>query len=364
MVNSAFWKTKISSILNIQYPIIQAPMFGVTTVEMVAMACDSGVLGSLPLGDLPPEKCQELILKTRELTQKPFAVNLFLHPIPPHNIALEIEYNNTKAYLEDQVNQAGLKVEFPSYNSLYFTNYRDQIDTIISLKCKILSFTFGILDKESIEKLKQNDTILIGTCTSLQEALLLQENKIDIICVQSIEAGGHQGTFLSSQSPEVGGLSLLNSIYERVDIPLIYAGGLCNARTILAAKTLGAQGFSLGSYFLGANESALSIFEKGILRGASQNSLVLTKSFSGRFARGISTTFSQEMEKSGLTLPYPLQNKLTYPLRVEAKKQQRAEFLSLWTGQSLGPIKQDSTKNLIGDLIKEVNTCLDKIKKQ
>lgn len=364
MVNSAFWKTKITSLLNIQYPIIQAPMFGVTTPEMVAKASNSGALGSLALGDLPPEKCSELILKTRELTQKPFAVNLFLHQLPIQNSALEQNYNKTKSYLEKKVKEQGLQVAFPSYDSLCFTNYKDQIDTIIALDCKILSFTFGILEKESIEKLKNNNVLLIGTCTSLEEASLLQESKIDIICVQSNEAGGHQGTFLKTKSSQIGGLSLLNNIFQSMKIPIIYAGGLCNARTIVAARAIGAQGFSLGTYFLGTLESALSIFEKEVLMEATQDDLLLTNSFSGRYARGIGTSFTIEMEKSGLILPYPLQNKLTYPLRAEAKKQLRKEFLSLWAGQSLGVISQESTATLILNLVKEVNTYLNIIKKQ
>ncbi|MHC5354742.1 NAD(P)H-dependent flavin oxidoreductase [Myroides sp. LJL115] len=359
MENSSFWKTKISSLLNIQYPIIQAPMFGVTTPEMVAKASNSGALGSLALGDLPPEKCRELILKTKELTNKPFAVNLFLHQLPALNHSLEQSYNKTKNYLEEKVKEKGLQVVFPSYDSLYFTNYKDQVDTIIASDCKILSFTFGTLDEDSIEKLKKNDVFLIGTCTSLQEACLLEASQIDIICVQSNEAGGHQGTFLKDKSSQIGGLALLNNIFQNVKVPIIYAGGLCNAQTIVAAKTLGAQGFSLGTYFLGALESALNNFEKQVLMNATQDDLVLTNSFSGRYARGIGTCFTTEMEKSGLILPYPLQNKLTSALRMEAKKLMRAEFLSLWAGQSLGIISQESTETLILNLVKQVNAYLD-----
>lgn len=350
------WENKITQLLNLKYPIIQAPMFGVTTPQMVAAVGEIGILGTLPLGDLPVTKCVELIRATKQLTNGPFAVNVFLNPLPERTEALKNQYTRTKHYIENLAQQANLDVHLAEYEQVVYTDYRDQVDAIIAEGCKIVSFTFGVFDDATITKMKQQGILLIGTCTSVAEARVLEQKDIDLICVQGIEAGGHQGTFLSETLPEIGGLSLLAKVYDAVKTPLIYAGGLYNASTILAVKTLGAQGFAIGSLLMGSEESNLAEFEKEALRQAKEEDLVLTKSFSGRYARGLNNTFTQQLDHSDYILPYPFQNKLTVGLRIAAKANENPQFSSLWTGQSLGPYSSQSVKEILTNLIQKVET--------
>ncbi|WP_410877586.1 NAD(P)H-dependent flavin oxidoreductase [Myroides sp. DW712] len=348
------WNNQITQHLHTQYPIIQAPMFGVVTPQMVAAAGEIGVLGTLPLGDLPPAICVKLIQTTKQLTNKPFAVNIFLNPLPERTEELKQRYARCKTYVEHLAKQYNLEVALAEYEEVHYTDYREQVDAIIAEGCKIVSFTFGVFDNATIAKMKQKDITLIGTCTSVAEAQALEEKGIDIICVQGIEAGGHQGTFLTETLPEIGGLSLLARVYEAVQVPLIYAGGLYNAKTVLAARTLGAQGFAFGSILMGSQESNLAEFEKEALRQAQESDLVLTKSFSGRYARGLRNTFTQQLDHSDYILPYPFQNKLTLELRKIAKQKENTAFLSLWTGQSRGPYSGASIKEILTHIIKEV----------
>ncbi|MBC9796788.1 NAD(P)H-dependent flavin oxidoreductase [Sinomicrobium weinanense] len=348
------WKNHLTRILNIEYPMIQAPMFGVTTPEMVAAAAKAGVLGSLSLGDLPADKCRELIQTTKKLTDKPFAVNIFVHEIPELSDALRTRYNNAKQFAENLAKQHQIDVILPDIDSITTPDYHDQVDTIMAEECRIVSFTFGNLDAQSIERLKSHDTVLIGTCTSVEEARILERSGIDLVCVQGIEAGGHRGSFAAEDIPAIGGLSLLAQVYDSVDVPLIYAGGVYNAKTLLAAKTLGAQGVQIGSLLLGSAESALQEFEKEKLRNASESDIVLTRSFSGRYARGIKNAFINAVENSGQVLPYPYQNKLTGPLRKTAKAAGNTDFVSIWAGQSLNGFSSASTTDIIRKLIDEV----------
>lgn len=348
------WKNNITGMLNLQYPIIQAPMLGVATPQMVAAAAEAGALGSLPLGDLPADKCAELIRFTRQLTDKPFAVNIFLHDLPVQNDALKKQYDRTKIFLRELSAQYQLEVDFPEYEDIKPTDYHQQVDALIAENCKIVSFTFGILDAASIAKFKQNGTLLIGTATSVAEAVFLEKSDIDIVCVQGYEAGGHRGSFMEGKFPEIGGFSLLPQVFDTVKVPLVYAGGIYDAKTVLAAQMLGAQGFQIGSLLLGSAESALQEFEKGKLRNTTETDMVLTKSFSGRYARGIRNIFVDAVEQSGYILPYPYQNRITAPLRHAAKLQQNPEFLSLWKGQSHTGYSSKSTKDIILDLVKKV----------
>lgn len=347
------WTNDITRILNIDYPIFQAPMLGVATPQMVVAAQAAGCFGSLPLGDLSADKCTEVIRATKQLTDKPFAVNIFVNTIPEISDALRIQYNNAKQFMEALAEEHHLQVALPGIDDIKLTDYHDQLEAIIEEECRIVSFTFGNLDKQSIERLKENDVIIIGTCTSAEEAAILERSGIDLICVQGIEAGGHRGSFAGDDIPRIGGLSLLSQVRDTVKVPLIYAGGIYNAKTLLAAKTLGAQGFQVGSLLLGSAESALQEFEKQRLRNAKEGDIILTRSFTGRYARGLKNAFTRLAEDNTDILPYPFQNKLTAGLRKAAKDKKNADFVSIWAGQSLNQYSGASTTEIIRNLIEE-----------
>ncbi|MCW3161443.1 NAD(P)H-dependent flavin oxidoreductase [Chryseobacterium oryctis] len=348
-----FWPDLISKKLNIKYPIIQAPMFGVSTPEMVAASNKADCLGSLALADLSAEKSLELIHETRKLTDKPFAVNIFVHDIPEITDSLKEEFSKTKVFIEQFAKDNNIDVELPDLTDIKVNTYHELIDVIIEKNCKIVSYTFGNLDEKSIHKLKQNDVILIGTCTCVEEALMLEKSGIDIICVQGIEAGGHRGTFNTETIPQIGGLSLLSQVFDCVNVPLIYAGGIYNSKTLSAAKELGAQGFQVGSILLASQESALLKFEKERLKNVTEKDIMLTRSFSGRYARGIKNKYIEAIEDSEYILPYPYQNKLTNELRKVSKSLNNTDFVSIWVGQSIHDYSEHSTEDILKKLIKD-----------
>ncbi|MGI9652941.1 NAD(P)H-dependent flavin oxidoreductase [Chryseobacterium sp. RLHN22] len=349
------FKDSICKIFDIKYPIIQAPMFGVSTPEMTVAAANAGCLGSLALADLSAEKSIKLIQKTKKLTEQPFAVNIFVHHIPEITQELKQQYLKTKKFLEKLLYENNIEASLPNLEDMKVNSYHEQVDAIIAENCKALSFIFGNLDHQNIQRLKENGTILMGTCTSVEEALELENSGIDVICVQGIEAGGHRGSFVSENIPKIGGFSLLSQVYDSVKIPLVYAGGIYNGKTLRAAQELGAQGFQIGSLLLASKESALRDFEKERLKKVNENEIVLTKSFSGRYARGVRNKFIETIENSEYILPYPYQNKLTGELRRIARAAKNAEFVNLWAGQSINHYSEDSTQDILEKLIKEYN---------
>jgi nitronate monooxygenase len=347
------WDQDITASLSIKYPIIQAPMLGITTPEMVSAIADEGGLGSLPVGGLSPETSLQLIRKVKAKTTAPFAVNLFTHDIPA------IDLNDAdimQDLLEDLSEKYYLGYERQDVATFKFHSYKEQVELLIGEKIPVVSFTFGIPDETSIAQLKATGVLLIGTATSVKEAVLLEQQGIDMITAQGIEAGGHRGTFLEDGPlPQVGTLPLVAQICKAVKIPVIAAGGIYDGSTIKAAAALGAAGVQIGSAFLASDESLAIPAFKQALQHISETDTVLTRSFSGRWARGIRNKFMEAVEEAGIRIPvYPVQNSLTTSLRANAQKKDNINFTNLWAGQSAAKAKQEPAAAIFRNLLMQI----------
>ncbi|OOQ61495.1 NAD(P)H-dependent flavin oxidoreductase [Mucilaginibacter pedocola] len=341
----------LKTLLNIDYPIVQAPMLGVTTPAMVAAAVNTGALGSLPVGGLSPDRTRELIRATKALTNKSFSVNLFAHqPAPEVN---KQQIDKMQAFLAELCKEFGIPFQPQDPDSFRFYYYEDLVEVLLEENIRMVSFTFGNLKPEVIGTLKAKGTILIGTATSVAEAVALTNSGIDIITVQGIEAGGHRGSFLPDQPlPQVGLFSLLPQIADAVSLQLLAAGGIYNAATVKAAFALGASGIQVGSLFITADESAASEAYKNAVLSATDASTALTRAFSGRWARGIQNEFMARMEASGLSIPYyTIQNQLMSGIRAYAQQHSIKDFIALWAGQAAGKSKRACTYQIITELI-------------
>lgn len=346
-------KNRVTEILNIKYPIIQAPMLGVSTPEMAAAVSNEGGLGSLAVGGLSPEVTQQLIHKTKSLTNKPFAVNLFVHEVPSYK---ENDLEPMRKLILQLAKKRRYQLEEKDLTNFKLYTYLDQIEILLEENIPIISFTFGCLDQKSIKLLKNNGALLIGTATCTEEAIYLQQQTIDIITVQGIEAGGHRGTFMNDiPLPQVGLFSLLQQVTQVVSVPCIAAGGINSGKTIKAALQLGAEAVQIGTVFIPTIESLAIPTYQERLKSAKDIDTTLTKAFSGRWARGIRNQMMDDIENSGITIPpYPLQNSLTTKLRKLAQENNDSNYTSLWAGQSGTSNKLNKTKELFLEL---VNQC-------
>lgn len=327
-------------------------MLGVSTPEMAAAVSNAGGLGSLPIGGLSPEQSRKLIQQTKSLTDKPFAVNLFAHNIPEYTVS---ELKEMQQFMFTLSSKRGYTIEDPGMEHIRFYNHLDQVALLIEEQVQVVSFTFGCLDKDSIHRLKQKGCILIGTATCVAEAAYLQEQQIDMIAIQGIEAGGHRGTFMDDiPLPQIGLLSLLPQIREAVSLPCIASGAINTAAAMQAAFALGADAVQIGTAFIGTKESIAIDAYKDRLREAKDTDTVLTKAFSGRWARGIRNELMQAIEASGMEIPpYPLQNTLTTMLRKQAQQHNDADYTNLWAGQSAGGTHFDTSKEVFLNLVQQ-----------
>lgn len=245
------------------------------------------------------------------------------------------------------------------------TVIEEQIAVIIEEKVPICSFTFGIPANHLIAELKKEQITLIGTATTVEEAILNEAAGMDLIVAQASEAGGHRGTFHhDDKDAMIGAMSLIPQMVDHVNLPVVAAGGIMDGRGVLAALTLGAEGVQMGTAFLTTEESGAHPLHKKIITESAEDHLVMTKGVSGKSARGVKNEFTEKM--AGLEdeiLPYPLQNSLTAPLRKEAGKQKQTEFMSLWAGQSPRLSKLQTVGTLMENLITEIEAKIDEQKK-
>lgn len=352
----------LTTLLQIKYPIIQAPMAGgITTSELVAEVSNAGGLGSIGAGYMSPSQIKQQIKTLKQLTSRPFSINLFVpHPFDVTEDEL-IEANEALNPIREKLNlhHKG-STKLPTYDQL-MENFNEQIETIIEEKVPICSFTFGIPPNNVIRKLKQHHITLIGTATSVREAIEIEKAGMDLIVVQGSEAGGHRGSFLNKNENGIGLMSLIPQVVDKVTIPVIAAGGIMDGRGIVASLYLGAMGVQMGTAFLTCVESGASETFKEEILHTDEDEIVLTRSFSGKWARGINNEFIKEMKQYETSLlVFPLQNALTEEIRKLSTTQNNREYMSLWSGQSPRLAKKQTVHTLMEKLITETITLLKK----
>nr|WP_301285876.1 nitronate monooxygenase family protein [Lysinibacillus endophyticus] len=346
----------LTKLLNIEYPIIQAPMAGgVTTSKLVASVSNAGGLGMIGAGYMTPTQMREQIRELKQLTSNSFGINLF---VPNEFEVNEYEIRSSNQIMNSFRDELDLprkeNIEVPNFNSVYET-FMEQIQVVIEERIPICTFTFGIPSADVIEELKKHNIILMGTATTLREAVANEKAGMDIVVVQGSEAGGHRGNFIDKdQESLVGLMSLIPQVVDNVGVPVVAAGGIMDGRGLMASICLGAKGVQMGTAFLTCIESGAHQVHKEAILNVEGDTTVLTRAFSGKWARGIKNSFISEMQAHQNNLPsFPVQNTLTQDIRKKSGEQHNAEFMSLWSGQSAALAKSQSVETLIQNIIEE-----------
>jgi nitronate monooxygenase len=339
--------------LGLDIPIIQAPMAGgATTPELVSAVSNTGALGAIAAGYLSPEAIKKTIQATRALTDKIFAVNLFV----PENSIVSASEVQLATHGINQICEAALGVTTSPVYATFSALFDAQMAVVLEAKVRVFSFTFGLLAPHWMEQLKKHDVFVIGTATSLTEAYALRASGVDAIVLQGTEAGGHRGTFEGLAEDNLMALFDLLSQCRQVitDTPLIAAGGIADGEKIKACLALGAAAVQIGTAFLTTYESGIDACYKTKLLSLEADATTLTRVFSGKLARGINNRFIHKMrEKNIPILSYPAQNSLTQTIRQAAKAQNNTDYLSMWAGQSAASCQNCSVEQLMLVLMRE-----------
>jgi nitronate monooxygenase len=356
-VDAKSWtENRLTARLGLQIPIIQGPLGGLSSQRLTAAVSNYGGLGSFGAHGLKPETIRKVIREIKDLTAKPFAMNLWVSMEDETAFAsTEEAFHRSLAPLADHIESVG--GDKPSYHAYEPIRFEDQVQVLLDEGIPAFSFIYGIPARQILDEFRRRGIVLIGTSTTVDEAVALEQAGVDVIAASGFEAGGHRGSFLqSSEDSLTGTMALVPQVVDAVELPVIAAGGIGDARGIVAAFALGAESVQMGTVFLACEESGASTLHRGALLNDQAKQTALTRGFTGRLARGIKNRLLDELNKRETEiLPYPLQRILMRSLSIPAEKAGRTELLPLWAGQSASLSRHTDVRALLDSLVKEVS---------
>lgn len=331
-----------NNLLNLSYPIIQAPMAGnILTPKLVAEVSNAGMLGTIAAGYLSLAALEKFIIEVKSLTTQQFAVNIFIEPerLAPQTLAKPQIILN----LERQVD-----LPLEHYFIVPATVHQDEyVNLLLKHKVTIVSSTFGLFTKENMLRLKQNNITVIANATNIAEISAAHQHGVDAIILQGREAGGHQASFLNNECNTLSSLELLKqTVNLKLDIPLIATGGinLNNFTQVLAA---GANYVQLGTIFMLSSLSKLTPNQQEYLTQQSFNSTILSQMPTGKWVRGVNNQLMQNLNHCDYQ--FPIQHYASAKLRSFAREHDLFDFAGFWLGQHTNYIQQ-STDDLLQQL--------------
>jgi nitronate monooxygenase len=338
--------------LALEHPIVLAPLGGgPSTPELVAAVSGAGGLAFLGAPYMSPDQIRDSARSIRALTARPFGLNLFAGGWSRERPREAPEALSLLAPFH-----ARLGLPPPELPDVPPDPFPAQFEAVLEAAPAAFSFTFGIPPPAAMEALRSRHILSFGTATCVREAMLLEAAGVDGVLAQGSEAGGHRGTFAASlEEGLVPALRLVSEVRRAVAVPVIATGGIMDGRDIRGALEAGAVAAQLGTAFLACPESGAPPAYKRALLSAGADRTVLTRAFSGRWARGLRNDFTVAGEEHPeAVLPYPAQNQLTRAMRQAAGQKGEPELLSLWAGQGVARARAVPAADLVRLLAEEM----------
>ncbi|UXR78814.1 MULTISPECIES: nitronate monooxygenase [unclassified Staphylococcus] len=353
-----WYQTAITEQCGIQLPIIQAGMAGSTTPELVASVSEAGGLGTIGAGYMTPEKLTQEIQRVKQLTSKPFAVNLF---VPESFTYTEADVDTMNAHLHSY--REALSITTPKPGAHDPEIFQQLVNVVVEQSVAVCAFTFGVPTIDVVSQLHDAGIVVVGSATTVAEAQEVERMGMDAVVAQGSEAGGHRAAFQQDgASALVGTMALVPQIVDHVKIPVIAAGGIMDGRGWVASHVLGAAGVQLGTAFLTTKESASKSVRRQAILNSVETDTVVTKVLSGKAARGIRNGLIDDLESiRHQVLPYPIQNDVTKQIRATAAQEGNADWTHIWSGQGARLARDTDVKTLMNTLLTEAQQQVDRL---
>jgi len=347
--------TALCQALKLRYPIIQAPMAGVSTPELAAAVTEAGALGSISVGASTPEQAEKMILATQALTGGTINVNLFCHASPLRDPVLEQQWI-AKFHSLFRHYDAPVPSQLSEVYSTFHYN-QPMLDVLLKTRPAAVSFHFGLPEKPVIEQLKALGIVTLASATNLNEVAEIEASSLDFIIAQGQEAGGHRGMFYPDREDSMmSTFTLVQAIKQVSQLPVIAAGGIMDGAGIAAMQRIGAAGAQLGTAFILCPESAASPAYRAALKSDQARHTVFTSAISGRPARSLNNAFckvTQDIPPESIP-DYPLTYALGKALASAAAAKGESGFAAQWAGQGASLARELPAGQLVALLAAEL----------
>ncbi|MFY0255993.1 nitronate monooxygenase [Chitinophaga sp. 30R24] len=340
-----WYQTKATSITGIKYPIIQGPLGdGLSTTQLLSAVSNAGGLGSYGAHTCSPEQIIALNKKIRTLTPHPYNINLWVSNGDEEASTQSLtKFAQLQAFFQPYFDE--LSIPIPTYPSQTPVKFEAQATAVLQARPPVFSFAFGIPPAAIIRECRQQHIITIGTATTLEEAVALEEASVDLVIATGIEAGWHCPAFLHpAENNATGIFVLIQQLTHRIKTPVIAAGGIADGKGIAAALTLGAAGVQIGTAFLACEESGATNTQK-------------QRMFADDAMQNIQQQppLAQEATRS-----FYLQSLFLLPLKEAAIAQHKTDLLTFWYGTISSILRHTNATKLMQALIADTTAILKK----
>lgn len=339
---------ELKELLGVDLPIVLGAFGGLSSVALAATVSELGGLGSYGLYGYSAERIAETVAQLRSETSRPFLLNLWL-PLDDTPDVTPADFEASRNQLQPFFDE--LEVELPTRPSRYLPPFDEQIEAALAARPAVVSFVYGVPPADLVSQARERGIVILGTATTVDEAVALEQGGVDAVIATGAEAAGHRVSFLQrAEDSLVGTFALVPQVADAISVPVIAAGAIADRRGVAAALALGASGVQVGTAFLRTRESAANDSYRQAIMAAAAHSTVLTRAMSGRLARGIPNRAVRTIEQRDLIAPFPLQNWLTGQFRAEAARRDVSDLQSLWVGQASPLARFDEARAVFEEL--------------
>lgn len=320
----------VTALLATDRPLVGAPMAGgATTPRLAAAIAAAGGFPFLAGGYLTAEALSVQIDEFRQLAgDVAFGVNLF---VPGQAVVDEAAFSAYAGRLAPLADELDAQIDTrPVMDD--DDHFADKLQALLADPVPVVSLTFGLPAPEAVERLHAVGTCVLATVTDASEAEAAAEIGCDGLIVQGSRAGGHAGTHDPLRAvPEVETADVVREVRERVDLPVIAAGGVDGPESVAALLKAGALAVQVGTLLLRTHEAGTSAVHRQALADPRFTQTALTRAFTGRLARGLRNRFIDDYAAAAPPA-YPQVHHLTKPIRTAAAKAGQSDWVHLWAG--------------------------------